>query len=191
LKWHLFLCYTKKEVIYLSIFDINIIKNVIFYDSFSCGESTVFASISEYPQSIKFDIYAYEGSLITNPYQRSIAYIYTKISDNCVYIVDCFARVKKFGDGKKFFGNLFKYIININKAYPILKIYGFLSKFYLQDWEDLIKFYNSLNEYVSSNKNSPIRLTFKLRNFETSDLLMNKSKYQNQDIYFDIYITYL
>lgn len=175
----------------ISIFDTSILKEISFHNQFGCDDVTVFGFLRDYWNRVSFDLYAYKGNLTKKPMDRSIAFIYTEIKNNSVYIIDVQSKIEDSGNGRKIFYDLLNCIILVNKVYPISKMYGFLSPEDFDHWDKLLYFYNSLDKYVTMQNDLPIKLDFKLREYIISDLVINMNKYCNDRIYFDIYITYL
>lgn len=175
----------------MSLFDINILKNISFHNQFSYGDVTVFGSLIDYPNRVAFDLYAYKGNLTQKPLDRSIAVIYTEIKDNFIYIIDSFSQTEDSKNGRKMFYNLLECIILLNKVYPISKIHGFLSPYDFDHWDKLLHFYSNLDKYVSSQNDIPVKLNFELRKYTISEFVSAIDKHKNENIYFDIYITYL
>lgn len=175
----------------MSIFDISILNNISFHNQFSCGDVTVFGSLIDYPNKVAFDLYAYKGNLTQKPLARNIAVIYTEIKDNFIYIIDSFSQTEDSKNGRKMFYDLLKCIILVNKVYHISKIWGFLSPYDFNHWDKLLHFYSNFDKYVSSQNDIPVKLNFKLRKYTIQEFISNMDKYKYENIYFDIYITYL
>lgn len=171
------------------LFETDSFKNRLDYVTLSCGDATVINRITEYPNLTRLYLSAELGKLQASKESRSLAYIFTEIKDNSVYIVDFLSRYENLGNGKKLFFILLDYIFQINKHYHIEKISGFISKFDFDHWSKLFHFYGSLNDYVKYVY-PMLELDFRLRKYEIENLKKEIYLHTNEDIYFDIFITY-
>lgn len=174
----------------MALFNIEDLRNISFEGDLGNHHIEICSVAKDFFQKVIFELKAYKIDFCGHRKGLSVAYIYADFCDNHVYIVDCRSKLENLGIGKEMFNILFQCIFVVNKTYPITKICGFLSPKDFDHWDKLIYFYGSLNEYIISNSKLPIRLDFRLRKYTISDLLLNMTKYRNENIYFDIFITY-
>ena len=163
----------------MGLFNTDIIKDRVDHFSTSRNTVTVTNMINANPEEVKLDLYS----------NGNEGYIYTSIHSHLVYIKEFSSKYENRGYGKNLFGILIDYIYQINKIYPIEKIYGFMPSLYIENKKKLIYFYSHLSDYIN-NSNNNVKLEFKLRNYELSELKEHLSDYNDINIYFDFFITY-